>query len=208
MKKLTQMPKSPASTPKGMTSMPHKQKGNMLLSLGITLMITVILSVWGIPKIKDYLVEGAIPSVAQDTQKYLARVQTNSMGAGTTPYKGIDQKAFSRDVRGSSLQVGDRSGESGGGTVVRHGLGGNGDAGTVTIAETGDTLALTFKSLNRAACPGLATAMSQSVEDMTINGAVVKSTDETNTVKVAYQAGSAGANCLDGDVNEMVFTIK
>lgn len=189
-------------------NVPRKQKGNMLLSLGITLMITVILAVYGIPKIKDYLIEGAIPSVAQDTQKYLARVQTNALGAGVTPYKGIDQKAFARDVRGSSLQVGDRSGEGTGGTTVRHGLGGTGETGLVTISETGDTLSLTFKGLNRAACPALATAMSQSVENISINGTAVKTTDDTNTVKVAYQAASAGANCLDGDTNVMIFTIK
>jgi Tfp pilus assembly major pilin PilA len=187
---------------------PRAQQGNMLLSLGITLMITVILSVYGIPKVKSYLIEGAIPAVAQDTQSYLARVQTNALGAGLTPYKGIDQKSFARTVRDTSLQVGDISGEGTGGTTVRHGLGGSGDTGTVTVSETGDTLSLTFKSLAQAACPGLATAMNKSVSTITVNGAVVKSTNDTNTVDVAYQAADAVTNCLDGDVNEMVFTIK
>jgi len=184
-----------------------KQEGNYLLSIGIGIMILGILAVWGIPKIQDYIVEGAIPSVAEEAQRFIARVQVSNSGSGTTPYAGLTQAYFARSVRGTSLQVGTIAGEGIGGTVVRHGLGG-GNNGTVAISTTGDSFALTFSSVNAAACPGLATALQRTVDDISINGKTVKITDTDKTVSAGYVAGAAAAQCADGDTNTFVFTIR
>lgn len=184
-----------------------KQEGNHLLSIGIGIMILGILAVWGIPKIQDYIVEGAIPSVAEEAQRFIARVQVSNSGSGTTPYAGLTQAYFARSVRGTSLQVGTIAGEGTGGTVVRHGLGG-GNNGTVVISTTGDSFALTFNNVNAAACPGLATALQRTVDDISINGKTVKITDTDKTVSAGYVAGTAGAQCADGDTNTFIFTIR
>ncbi|WP_219096233.1 type 4 pilus major pilin [Pseudomonas sp. UMAB-40] len=184
-----------------------KQEGNYLLNIGIGILIAGILAVWGIPKIMDYLVEGAIPSVAEESQRFIARTQVSNSGNGTTPYVGLTQASFARSVRGTSLQVGTIAGEGTGGTVVRHGLGG-GNNGTVVISTTGDTFTLTFNSVNQAACPGLATSLQRSVDNITINGKTVKVTDVDKTVSAGYVAGTAMAQCIDGDLNTFAFTVR
>ncbi|WP_312271608.1 type 4 pilus major pilin [Pseudomonas sp.] len=191
-----------------------RQKGNYLLSIGIGIMIMAILAVWGIPKVKDYLVEGAVPSVAEEIQRFIARVKVNSTGTGSEPYNGITQSFFARAVRGSSLQVatsaGAVAGEGTGGTIVLHGLGG-GSAGTVTIAtaESNGAITLTFADVNQAGCPGLATALQKTVDDISINGTSVKKVSTTDgTVTKGYVAGTAAAACVDGDANDFVFTVR
>lgn len=184
-----------------------RQQGNYLLSIGIGIMITAILAVWGIPKVQDYLINGAVPGVAEDTQRFIASQQVANSGAGSTPYTGLTQAYFARAVRGSSLQVGDVSGAGTGGTNIRHGLGGGTD-GLVTVSTTGDTFSLTFADVSPSACPGLATALQRSVDGITINGKAVKVTDTDKTVSTGYVASTAAAECIDGDANEFIFTVR
>lgn len=191
-----------------------KQQGNYLLSIGIGIMIMAILAVWAIPKIQDYLVEGAVPSVAEETQRFISRLKVNTAGTGALPFAGVTQAYFARSVRGSSLQVSDAGGVAGEGTtgtIVRHGLGG-GSAGTIEIALLGSGAAftLTFKAVGQAACPSLATALQRSVADIKINTTTnVKVSDpEDGTVTTGYVAGKAAAACTDGDTNTFVFTVR
>lgn len=184
-----------------------RQQGNYLLGIGIGIMIMLILAAWGIPKVKGYLVEGAIPSVAEEIQRFVSRVKVSSQGSGTTPYTGLTQAYFARAVKGSSLEVGAVSGQGTGSTVVRHGLGG-GDTGLVTLSTTGATFALTFDDVSDSACPGLAAALQRNFDAITINATAVKATDANNVVTQAYIAGSAAARCVDGDNNQFVFTVN
>lgn len=184
-----------------------KQAGNYLLNIGIGILIAGVLAVWGLPKVQDYLVEGAIPSVAEEAQRFIARTQVSNAGSGTAPYVGLTQAGFARSVRGTSLQVGTIAGEGTGGTVVRHGLGG-GNNGTVVIGNTGDTFSLTFNNVSPAACPGLATSLQRSVDNISINGKTVKVTDTDKTVSTGYVAGTAMSQCVDGDANTFIFTVR
>ena len=188
-----------------------KQQGNYLLSIGIGIMIMAILAVWGIPKVQDYLIEGALPSVAEETQRFVSRLKVNISGAGgSTPYKGVTQEYFARTVRGSVLQVTSTGGEeSEDGEVVRHGLGGGGN-GIIEIAEVtnGTSLTVTFSNVNHAACPGLATALQRTFDNIKINDESIKVTDpETREVTDAYLAGVAADECENGDTNEFIFEI-
>lgn len=202
-----------------MTKMNHKtfsgkqkQQGNYLLSIGVGIMIMAILAVWAIPKIQDYLIEGAVPSIAEEVQRFASRVKVNAAGTGATPYSGLNQEYFARSVRGGSLQVvgsggAGTAGEGTTGTVVLHGLGG-GTSGTVSLAseDAGAAFSLTFSNVNHAACPTLATALQRTASTITIDGTAVKTTDDDNNVTSAYNAASAAAQCEDGDVNNFVFT--
>lgn len=192
----------------GRTSPKNRQKGNYLLSIGVGIMILSILAVWGIPKVESYLIEGAIPPVAEDVQRFSSRIRTNAAGSGITPYTGLTQDIFARAMRDTTLMVGDVAGESGGSTVVRHGLGG-GTNGTVEISETGDSFSLTFNSVSNYACPGLSTALQRTFDTISIGGSNVKVTDATTgEVTSAYQASSASVQCSDGDSNTFVFTTE
>ncbi|MHB0818482.1 type 4 pilus major pilin [Stutzerimonas stutzeri] len=191
-----------------------RQRGNYLLSIGIGIMVMAILSVWGIPKIQDYLIEGAVPSVAEESQRFISRLKVNTSGTGTTPYTGVDQGYLARAVRGSSLQVqsgpGGVAGEGTGGTTVLHGLGG-GTGGTITLTtiESGAAFTLTFANVNHAACPSLSTALQRSVDDIRINGSTVKLVNATTkNVTTGYIAGAAASACNDGDTNSFVFTVR
>lgn len=183
------------------------QRGDLLLNIIIAVMLMGIIGVFGMPQIDKILTRSKIPSVSDDTQRYMASVVTSTAGAGITPYEGINQAGFARDVRGSSLKVGDVSGQGTGGEDVRHGLGG-GTGGKVTISETGDTVSLTFVNVANAACPDLATSMQGSVDTIKVNGTSVKVTDENKTVTTAYFAAKAKNSCLDGDKNEFIFTTR
>lgn len=199
-----------------MTKMNHKkfsgkqkQQGNYLLSIGVGIMIMAILAVWAIPKIQDYLIEGAVPAVAEEAQRFVSRVKVNSAGTGSAPYASLDNEYLARAVRGGALQV-DTAGAiaSTGGTTVLHGLGG-GTAGTVVLApaNTNTAFTLTFNDVNHAACPTLATALQRSAQTITINGQNAKVTSTTNSnVTTQYNAAASAGFCNDGDVNDFVFT--
>lgn len=186
-----------------------KQQGNYLLSIGVGIMIMAILAVWAIPKIQDYLVEGAVPSIAEEVQRFVSRVKVNAAGTGATPYTALDNEYLARAVRGSALQVDSSGGIAGtGGTTVLHGLGG-GAGGTVVLASAsaGASFTMTFANVNHAACPGLATALQRTAQTITINGTAAKTTDATsNNVTLGYNAASSAGDCDDGDVNDFVFT--
>lgn len=181
------------------------QRGDMILNIIIGVMLLGIIGVFGLPQVNKILTQSKIPSVADAAQRYIAAVITSSSGSGITPYEGVNQAGFARDVRGSSLKVGDVSGQGTGGEDVRHGLGG-GNNGKVTVSETGDTFSLTFSNIANAACPDLATSMQGSVDTIKINGTSVKVTDDNHTVTTAYFATKASSSCLDGDKNEFIFT--
>lgn len=184
-----------------------RQKGNALLNVAIAIFLGVLIAVVGVPKIQSYLVEAAIPPVSDEIQRFITRTVVSAQGTGNTPYAGLDQAYFAQQVRNTSLQVGAVSGQGTGGTIVRHGLGGR-DTGTITLAETGTAFTLTFANVNNAACPGLATTLSKSVDDISINGTVVKSTDNNKTVTTQFTPMSAANECNDGDTNAFVFTVR
>lgn len=178
-----------------------RQKGNALLTLAIALMLTVILAVYGVPKFNAYLTEGKLPSVAEEIQRFIARMKVNTQGNGDSPYTGLTQATFARAMDGSSLTVATN------GTTVTHGMGG-GSSGTVVLAETGSAFTLTFNDVSADACPGLPTALQKTVQDISINGTTVKETDANDTITTAYMAGSAAARCVDGDNNTFIFTVR
>ncbi|MGP5477572.1 type 4 pilus major pilin [Pseudomonas helleri] len=184
-----------------------RQQGSYLIGVGIGILIVLLLSAWGIPKFNAYLVEGAIPSVSEEIQRFVSRVKVSSNGGGVAPYTGLTQDYFARSVKGSSLSVGDIAGQGTAAVDVRHGLGG-GDTGLVTLTSTGPTFSLTFTNVSDAACPGLAANLQRSFDVITINKTAVKTTDASNVVTQGYVSGTAAAKCLDGDKNIFVFTVN
>lgn len=176
------------------------ERGNMLLSLAIAIFLTMLISIWGIPKWQSYVVESAVPPVADEIKRFIARTVATTYGSSTTPYTGLNQAYLARSVRGSALQVDED------GTNVQHSLGGK-DTGLVTLEETGAAFTLTFANVSVDACPALANTLQRSVDDITINGSTVKTTDANKNVTQAF-TGAANGECTDGDTNTFVFTVR
>lgn len=173
-----------------------------LTSLVITILISSLIVVIGIPAGNRYVVQSSVPPVAEELQRYIASVKINGQGEGMTPYEGLTQATFARNIKDGALKVNATTG------LVLHGLGGSNNSGTVTVSETGDTASWTFADLSSYACPGLPSTMQKAVQTITINGRTVKAVDANNNVTTEYTSARAGAACTDGDTNEVVLTIR
>lgn len=173
-----------------------------LTNLVIAILIGTLLAVIGIPAANRYIVQSSITPVAEEMQRYIASVKISGQGEGVTPYDGLTQRSFARNVKDGALKVNATSG------LVLHGLGGSNNSGTITVSETGDTASWTLADMSSYACPGFPSTMQKSVQTIRINGRTVKDVDANNNVTTEYTSARAGDACTDGDTNEVVLTIR
>lgn len=183
------------------------QHGNAMLQLIAAVVLGSIIAAFAVPKINGLLIEGKVEPVSGDIQRWATRVKVSNSGSGTQPYVGLTQATFAQAMRGTSLEVGTVAGQGTGDTVVRHGMGGGND-GTVVLTQSGDTFTLTFNNIDFAACPGLATGLQRTFENITVNSQAVKVTATNGTVTTGYNAGSAATRCNDGSDNVFTFTSR
>jgi prepilin-type N-terminal cleavage/methylation domain-containing protein len=192
------------------------QRGFSLIEVSIVAAIILLAAIVGIPAIGTYVIENKVPEVGRELQRFVARTKANAQGGGPTPYVDIDTGALANAVRDSSaLSV---SG-TGAAALVAHGLGGAGTAGNgvVTVEPVvfasggaGSGFAVTLNRVSHAACPALASVMQRSAEIISVQGqggaVVVK--DSTASPPLAYMAARAEAQCVQGDNNTFVFTVR
>lgn len=182
--------------------LPKKQKGNMLISFGVYLLLAIIAGVLAIPKVKEYMANTKIEAQGTTLNQFIARVQTLTQDGGASPYTNMTQTNFANALRrtGGGLTVSDD------GTVL-HGLGGGTD-GTIVLTNSGSAFNLTYSNVGDAACPTLANIFKNSVQDITINGTSVQVTGTDNTITTAFDTNSAEASCTSGDTNKFMFTVR
>lgn len=179
--------------------MRNRQRGFTLIELGICILLVGILALVSIPKFKGWAIKTRITPVAEDMNAYVAGKKVMAQTAGSDPYTGLTQASFAKAMRETRLKT------TIGSEVVRHNLGG-GDAGTVTIFETGSQYGFTFAKMNAAGCPALISQMESNAKKVTINGSTAKSMDDIGNVTTEYSENRAEPMCTDGDTNEVVFT--
>ena len=192
------------------------QRGFSLIEISIVTTLMMLIAIIGIPAIQGYVIENKVPRVAEEIQRFVARMKANTNGFGATPYSGIDSGALANALRSSSVVS-----VAGFGTraSVAHGLGGTGHSGRGVIsvepqavpgASSGSAFSLTLNDVNQAACPALASILQRLAEVVTIAGAsgpimVKNALTEPN---MPYNPMLADAQCVSGDRNTFVFTIR
>ncbi len=176
----------------------------------------MLIAIIGIPAIQGYVIENKVPRVAEEMQRFVARTKANTNGFGASPYLGLDSGALANALRTSSVVSVTGFGPR---ASVAHGLGGTGHSGRGVISvepqavaggSSGSAFSLTLNDVNQAACPALASILQRLAEVVTIAGAsgpmMVKNTlTEPN---MPYNPVLADAQCVSGDRNTFVFTIR
>jgi len=194
----------------------HGQLGFSLIEISIVTTIMMLLAIVGIPAIQSYVVESKVPRVAEELQRFVARLKVTTHGFGASPYAGVDTRVLANSLRGSSVVA--VSGE-GAGANVAHGLGGQGVSGRGVIrvapyalsgAPVGSAFLLTLNDVNHAACPGLASILQRISDVVTISGSggPVRVKDSLHEPVTPYNPLLADAQCLSGDRNVFEFVIR
>jgi Tfp pilus assembly major pilin PilA len=193
-----------------------RQQGFSLIEISIVTTIMMLLAIVGIPAIQGYVVESKVPRVAEELQRFVARLKVTTNGFGASPYASVDTRVLANALRGSSVVA--VSGE-GTGADVAHGLGGPGLSGRGVVriapyalsgAPYGSAFLLTLNDVNHAACPGLASILQRIAEVVRISGAAgpVTVKDSLNQPVSAYNPLLADAQCQSGDRNAFEFVIR
>jgi len=194
----------------------QRQKGFSLIEISIVTTIMMLLAIVGIPAIQGYVVESKVPRVAEELQRFVARLKVTTNGFGASPYSGVDTRVLANALRGSSVVAVSGEGSS---ASVAHGLGGPGVSGRGVVRVTpyalsgapiGSAFLLTLNDVNHAACPGLASILQRIAEVVTISGAggPVMVKNSLNQPVAAYDPLLADAQCLSGDRNVFEFVIR
>lgn len=194
----------------------HRQRGFSLIEISIVTTIMMLLAIVGIPAIQGYVVESKVPRVAEELQRFVARLKVTTHGFGASPYASVDTRVLANSLRGSSVVA--VSGE-GAGADVAHGLGGPGVSGRGVVriapyalsgAPFGSAFLLTLNDVNHAACPGLASILQRIADVVRISGAAgpVTVKDSLHQPVAAYNPLLADAQCLNGDRNVFEFVIR
>ena len=194
----------------------NRQHGFSLIEISIVTAIMMLLAIVGIPAIQGYVVESKVPRVAEEIQRFVARLKVTTHGFGASPYASIDTTVLANSLRGSSVVSVTGAGI---GANVAHGLGGAGIAGRGVIrvtphalsgAPVGSAFLLTLNDVNHAACPGLASVLQRIADVVTITGVGGPVTVKNSLYEPVspYNPLLADAQCLSGDRNVFEFVIR
>lgn len=177
-----------------------KRKGLSFVEVGVVTAIIILIASIGVPSINNFVTENRAPKVAEELQRFIARTKAASAGAAAAPYKDIATINLARATQGSSVLTSDLVAET-----VKHRLG----DGAITVAEVtptdgvaGDGFSITITGVANVVCPTLATILNSTVDEISIEGEVVKS------ATIPYNAITAQDECVSGNNNDFVFTIN
>lgn len=183
----------------------HRQRGDALVNLMLAVMIMILLAVIGIPAVNGIVIEGRTPEVAAELQRFMARMRTMGTVGTHLPYANVSNANNLAPATREATTLRTT------GTSVAHGLGGSGtgNSGTVTLspanlsgAGLGSAYSLSITDVHDKACPTLASIMSSSAEEMSLNSNTIKNTS------TAYNASDAQRYCVDGENNDFTFIAR
>jgi type IV pilus assembly protein PilA len=201
-------PGAQAATPLPQARAKRKQRGFTMIELTAVILIGTLISIGASSVISSLLLESRIAPTARDISGAVLRIRTDAEGAGTaTPYTTFGTAAFASKLinRVSSLTTAG----AGGSATAQHKLGASNSqisCAPATIGTAGDSYACTLPTVNKTACPGLATSLSSVASTITINGTTVLAREAATPVN--YNGSTAEIACTGGDTNTYVFTFR
>jgi len=175
-------------------SLNRPQHGFSLVEVSIVTAIVLLIAIIGIPASGTYVIENKVPRVAEELQRFVARVKVNAQGGGPTPYVDLDTTALANALKDSSVIS----------------VSGQGRAAVVAAGGVGSGFTLTLTNVRNAACPSLASVLQRVSEIITVAGTAgaVLVKDATAMPPLAYSAPATEAQCASGDRNTFVFTAR
>lgn len=188
----------------------QRQGGFTLVEVLVVIGVIVFLIIIMFPQVKGIFIQGRVPAVAGELQRFMTATRLLGEGDTATPYVAISNaQNLVPAVRESSvLKVT--------GNTVAHRLGGSGVGtnGTVTIGPvalgggaSGSAFSLTLTNVNHKACPVLASTLNGVSESISINGTAAKSLGANNEAG-SLNAVTAQDLCVNGDSNTFVFATR
>lgn len=186
-----------------------KIRGFTLVELLFVIAVVGIMAAFATPFIRGLLIESRVDPTAQDIVKVTNTMRAAGAASGlNTPYLNLGAPAAATAAfanaglgRAQALTI---TG-AGAAATVQHRLGATGSQVTVAQAANptaGDSFAITLPTVNKAACPGLATQLNRTMIAMSVNGVVVKA------VGGQYNGAAAENACTADDTNTFVFTVQ
>ena len=82
----------------------QRQYGFSLIEISIVTTIMMLLAIVGIPAIQGYVVESKVPRVAEELQRFVARLKVTTNGFGASPYAGVDTRVLANSLRAGSTK--------------------------------------------------------------------------------------------------------
>lgn len=193
-----------------------RQRGFSLVEVSVVTALMILIAITGIPAVQGYVVENRVPRVAEDLQRFVARLKVSAVGAGSAPYARIDQRALINGLRdAAAIQLLGKDKD----LSVAHGLGGAGvgSRGTISIKSAsipgfgdGSGFRLIFSDVNHAACPSLATVLQRMAIQVTIAGVGPAVEVKNSRLDPAreYDPVLADMQCRRGDSNTFEFVFQ
>jgi len=185
-----------------------KEDGFTLIELIFVLAVIGILGAMATPFVREMLIEGRVEPTSKDIINITNVIRASGSASGSpTPYSTMGTTtataAIANAARGKAVSL--TVGGAGATATVQHQLGASGSEVTAAAAAnptSGDTFTITLPTVNKAACPGIATQLNRVAEAIEINGTSVKAAGGQ------YDGTTAQNVCTPDDSNTFVFTFR
>ncbi|MPS81706.1 MAG: prepilin-type N-terminal cleavage/methylation domain-containing protein [Achromobacter sp.] len=173
--------------------------GFTMTEIAIALAVIAILTIFSIPRVEAYIIDGKVPKVAEDLRRFMTRNRINGSSAAdpNTAFAGATQRSFALALSGSTTMASNTTTYQ-----VQHNLG---SGGVVRYAgvDGGKGYSLSLDKVHQIACANLAGILARDSNKISINGQEQKNTE----TPVNFNPTTADAACVDGENNTVVFTV-
>lgn len=175
-----------------------QRKGLSIPEIVVIAALLTLIAIFSVPAINNLVMEYRAPKVAEEMQRFVARMKAVANTPNGSPYTNVDNGHMARALDGSSVVAIAGTGST---AVISHRLG-DGEI-SVASADSGNKFAITFDEIVPAACTSIVTILSAISDEVTVGSTVLKS------ATVDFNPMTADTQCFDlPDTGEVEFVIS